>query len=272
MLILSDLDFTLLKTDLSISDYTKDIWNKTANKHKLSIATARSYTGVRELLKGLNLTEPLILLDGTIIAAPNGDIIHMNSLNSQIGDEVIDIVAKEIKLYPLIVAYVDGSEEFFYPKELNSFQQEIIKTMKNRKRIFENSTLRAKEHNLKMVYMSTKEDANRLTTTLKNIFGSEVEVKSFQDPYIDCYFSTVLHPKGDKAHALAKLEEIEGVEASNTTVFGDSHNDIGLFKKAGTKIAVANAIDELKEIADIVLPHTNDEDAVAKYLDKNILK
>jgi len=39
---------------------------------------------------------------------------------------------------------------------------------------------------------------------------------------------------------------------------------------AGVKVAVANAIEELKQRADIVLPHSNDEDAVARYLQENI--
>lgn len=270
VLYISDLDFTLLRSDLSISSYTKYIWNKVASNNKISIATARSYTGVSELLKGLNLKEPLILLDGTIIATPSGDIIQMSAINKELGNEVIDIVAKSVNLYPLIVALIDGKEEFFYPKVLNSYQKELLKTMQNRRRVFANEKLTAKDNNLKIVYLSSKEDAAKLTAALKEVLGNNIEIKSSQDPYIDCYFTTILHPQGDKAHALAKLEEIEGVNIENTTVFGDSHNDIGLFKKAGTKVAVANAIDELKELASTVLPHTNDEDAVAKYLDNTL--
>jgi len=59
-LFLSDLDFTLLRSDTTLSDFTKDVWNRVNSKAKLSIATARSYTGVSELLKGLELKEPLI--------------------------------------------------------------------------------------------------------------------------------------------------------------------------------------------------------------------
>jgi hydroxymethylpyrimidine pyrophosphatase-like HAD family hydrolase len=44
-----------------------------------------------------------------------------------------------------------------------------------------------------------------------------------------------------------------------------------MFKKAKKAIAVKNALDEVKKQADIVLPHTNDEEAVAKYLKKEIL-
>ena len=267
-LILSDLDFTLLKSNLTISPYTKEVWNKVANKEKLSIATARSYTGIKELLNGLTLKEPLILLDGTLIAAPNGEVIDLKAINKELGDEIIDLVAKISGIYPLIVAYENGSEHFFYPKILNEYQKELIKSMQNRKRFFSNDKLRAKDKNLKIVYLSSKEDANKITKTLKDTFGDNIEIKSSKDPYINCYFTTILHPHGDKAHALEKLEALEGVDIKNTIVFGDSYNDIGLFKKAGLKIAVANAVDELKEIADIILPYTNDEDAVAKYLDK----
>jgi len=70
----------------------------------------------------------------------------------------------------------------------------------------------------------------------------------------------------DKANALKELEEILNVSKDEVTVFGDSVNDIGMFEYAGKKIAVKNAIDEVKKRADIVLEYTNDEDAVAKYL------
>ncbi len=77
---------------------------------------------------------------------------------------------------------------------------------------------------------------------------------------------TVLHPHGDKAHALETIADHLGRELRDFTVFGDSINDLGMFDKAGTAVAVKNALDEVKANADIVLPHTNDEDAVAKYL------
>ena len=271
MLFLSDLDFTLLRSDTSLSDFTKEVWNRANKKAKLSIATARSYTGVKELLKGLELKEPLILLDGTIIAKPNGEILHMAALNRELGNTIIEKIKKELHIEPLIVAYEKGSEHFYYPKKLNEFQKELIKSMELRKRIFCEGELKAKEKNLKIVYQANKEQNEALLSLLKRDFASEIEIKSTLDPYYKCYFTTILHKEGDKAHALKKLEAIEEVSIEKTTVFGDSHNDLGLFSVAGVKIAVANAIDELKEKADIILPWSNDEDAVAKYLEKKLL-
>jgi len=63
-----------------------------------------------------------------------------------------------------------------------------------------------------------------------------------------------------------------GFDLNKLTVFGDNFNDVGMFEIAGTSVAVANAQDGVKKLAKIVLEHTNDEDAVAHYLDslKNV--
>ena len=272
-LYLTDLDKTFLRSDLTISDFSREVWNDAvARGAKLSVATARSYTGVMKLLEGLYLKEPLILLDGVMIAAPDGRILHLSALGREAGDEIIDFVHRESGLYPLLVGLErDDRERFVYPKKRNRYQEELLATFHNDRRLIDADPLRAMERNLKIVYLDTDEVTAALEEGLKNRFGEMIEVKRSKDPYIDCYFLTVLHAEGDKAHALMRLEAIEGVDRAHTTVFGDSHNDIGLFAAAGRKIAVANAIDELKAAADIVLPWTNDEDAVARFLKKEIL-
>jgi len=40
-----------------------------------------------------------------------------------------------------------------------------------------------------------------------------------------------------------------------------------MFELASTAVAVANAQEGVKSQADVILSHTNDEDAVAKYLE-----
>ncbi len=265
---LTDLDKTFLRTDLSVSDFSRNIWNSAvSNGVKLSVATARSYTGVCKLLKGLHLKEPLIVLDGVMITSADGDTIHVSALGRDIGDEIIEIGRQQADLFPLLVGLdSNGVERFIYPKRRNSYQEELLRTYHNDRRLLDADPLRAMEKNLKIVYMESEEVTAQIELALKEKFKDEIEIKRSKDPYMDCWFMTVMHAEGDKAHALRKLEEIEGVNREHTTVFGDSHNDLGLFSSAGRKIAVANAIDELKAVADIVLPWTNDEDAVARFL------
>ena len=42
---------------------------------------------------------------------------------------------------------------------------------------------------------------------------------------------------------------------------------MGMFKLAGTSVAVANAQPEVKDMASFVSSYTHEEDAVAKYLE-----
>jgi hypothetical protein len=81
-----------------------------------------------------------------------------------------------------------------------------------------------------------------------------------------CHFLTILHKDADKAHGIRSVSEAVGFDLNKLTVFGDNYNDIGMFELAKNAVAVANAQEGVKRKADIVLAHTNDEDAVARYL------
>jgi len=51
-------------------------------------------------------------------------------------------------------------------------------------------------------------------------------------------------------------------------VFGDNLNDLSMFQVADERYAVANAVQELKEIATGVI-ESNDNDGVARWLKEN---
>ncbi len=74
-------------------------------------------------------------------------------------------------------------------------------------------------------------------------------------------------PKGiTKASALCKLVEILGINKRRTVAIGDYYNDIEMVKEAGVGVAVANACEELKKVADYITV-TNEEDAIAKVIE-----
>lgn len=57
-----------------------------------------------------------------------------------------------------------------------------------------------------------------------------------------------------------------GVGTEEVTAFGDDYADIGMLRLCGRGIAMGNAIDEVKEAADLVIGG-NDEDGIAAYLE-----
>ena len=58
---------------------------------------------------------------------------------------------------------------------------------------------------------------------------------------------------------------MRGLKTEEMIAFGDDYADIGMLKLCGKGIAMGNAIDEVKEKADLVIG-SNDEDGIAEYL------
>lgn len=73
-------------------------------------------------------------------------------------------------------------------------------------------------------------------------------------------------PKGvDKGTVLPRLAEHLGISMDKTIAIGDYNNDIGMIRTAGLGIAVSNAVDEVKAIADHVTV-SNEEHAIARII------
>ena len=70
-----------------------------------------------------------------------------------------------------------------------------------------------------------------------------------------------------KWNGIRAMLEISGCPAEETVYFGDDYDDIEPIKMCGVGVAVANAIDEVKCVADYITG-TNDEDGVAKFIEE----
>ena len=80
----------------------------------------------------------------------------------------------------------------------------------------------------------------------------------------------VMHKEATKAQAVAALATLWGIEPSEIVAFGDDRNDLDLLSYAGIGVAMANAVDAVKEAADQITA-TNEEDGVAVWLEEHVL-
>ena len=92
----------------------------------------------------------------------------------------------------------------------------------------------------------------------------------------DTYFSVsenwiyqIMAKNDTKWNAVQEVLDTYGFLKDEALYFGDDNDDVESIKNIGTGIAMGNAIERVKENADIVID-TNDNDGVAKYL-KEIL-
>ena len=88
--------------------------------------------------------------------------------------------------------------------------------------------------------------------------------------YTDSALVTFQHIDARKETALSAVMEQLNVLPGEVAAFGDDRNDIEMLRVCGIKVAVANALDEVKAVADYICSDC-DDDGVATWLEENVL-
>ena len=73
-------------------------------------------------------------------------------------------------------------------------------------------------------------------------------------------------PLADKGQALTALANKLGISRRQILAIGDNDNDLGMLRAAGTAVAMGNATESVKAMADFTAP-SNNEDGVASVLE-----
>ncbi len=81
---------------------------------------------------------------------------------------------------------------------------------------------------------------------------------------------SVSHASATKLHGVMTVAEKLNVDPKEMIGVGDGYNDFPLLMACGLKIAMGNAVPELKAVADFIAP-TVEEDGVATVIEKFIL-
>ncbi|MGB5554242.1 MAG: HAD-IIB family hydrolase, partial [Flavobacteriaceae bacterium] len=116
----------------------------------------------------------------------------------------------------------------------------------------------------KIMLMGTKESTDLMFDALRSKFAYAVQQYRSNDTLIEISPKTVSKLSAI-SYVLAKDETLEDVIA-----FGDNYNDIEMLKNVGCGVAVANARDEVKAIANHIALK-NVDDGVAHFIKQHIL-
>ena len=80
----------------------------------------------------------------------------------------------------------------------------------------------------------------------------------------------ITHAQATKQHGIFEVAKILNISTDDIIGVGDGYNDFPLLMACGLKVAMGNAVPDLKAIADYIAP-TVDEDGVADVINKFIL-
>ena len=108
-------------------------------------------------------------------------------------------------------------------------------------------------------------------------FYDRIEAALTEDTYHTIAHSGVINRlvqvmsiSANKWNGVKTMLEYFGISPQDAVYFGDDNDDIEAMKNCGVGVAVANAIDAVKAVADVVV-ESNDEDGVAQYIEREIL-
>ena len=97
-----------------------------------------------------------------------------------------------------------------------------------------------------------------------------IAVHKLSSKWENKYELSVTHAGATKETAIHEVAQLLRITPQEIISVGDGHNDIPLLMACGLKIAMENAVDELKSIADFIAPSV-DEDGVITVIKKFII-
>lgn len=249
-LLLFDLDGTLLQSDKTISARTKAAINKCREKGMLiGVSTSRSEHNSLVYLH--DLMPDILISSGGALVKYKGEYIYKAEFSAQQTREMIDI-ARDVCGRDCEIT-IDTIDEHYWnykvdPKLVDKSWGDSIYTD------FSDFS----KCSLKMcVEIFDSEKAKILSDRL-----SECDCIRFSDGY----WYKFTKKNVTKENAIIQITQSCGFGTDSIIAFGDDYADIGMLQLCGMGVAMGNAIDEVKEHADVVI-ESNDEDGIAKFLE-----
>ncbi|MGX7072340.1 Cof-type HAD-IIB family hydrolase [Helcococcus kunzii] len=248
-----DIDGTLLSHTEGISPSTVEALRLCKEKgYKIFICTGRSYAGVPELIYSFNF-------DGIIAAA--GGYVKVGDeviFSHEIPDHLVDNIVYHLNKHntPFIL---EGTEYIYTDKELLrdfELRTEELKKIKEKSK-YEHSAydyMFVAHKNIDEYY------ENRTPISAMAIHGDGPESYREFESFIDRDFYLIkyekfadLVPKGvNKFTGIQLILDHFRANLKDTIAFGDSLNDYEMIKFCEIGVAVGNASDPLKEVADYI--------------------
>lgn len=272
-LFVSDLDGTLLNEKADISDKAADILNDLIeNGLNFTFATARTAASALKITEKLNLKLPCILMNGVSIYDTVTGRYMKNEYIKPENALAVSEIFKRHNLHPFMYKIERDMLYAVYSDFSNRAMKDFyaVRRVKYDKPFIKCSDL-SEAADSGTVYFTILDSYEKLLPVKCEIEKNKgVKLAFYRDVYHKEYwFLEVFGSAASKYNAVVFLKNYGAYES--ITGFGDNLNDIPLFNACDRKIAVGNAKNELKDIADYVIGDNN-SDSVALWIKDNYLK
>lgn len=282
-----DLDGTLLNQYGAVGEETKKILKNVMDKGTdIVLASGRPVDAIKQIAKEIESKNYFIAGNGALIYDLQKDeIIYKETIKKEKVLEIIKICNENNIYYNIYTKNEILSSELkynvlYYYKE-NKNKEERNKTKINIVQDIYKYIEEQEEEILKItVCDENKSIFDSILKRLKKVKGIEVlevehmsrkVIKNGTDTVeINYYYTEIMLKDTDKWKAIQYLINKLNIQKEEIIAIGDNSNDKQMIQNAGLGIVMKGSAKEVIDIADYVTEQTNNENGVAKALEKFI--
>lgn len=264
-LIISDMDGTFLKED---SDNSNDIplyqnMIKYIKDTKLAFASGRNLYSMISKSKIIGIYDYLDYIvsdNGALIYDIKEDeLIYKNIIDSNLAYEIYNFV--DNMNYDIAISVYTWDKMYLFG-EIFLSNKEVPKTYATLVNVKDIASLPTTDI-AKIVLFVKPQDQDIVFNEINKKYSDKIEAMPSET------FLVELTNKGvTKGSALRSLKSYNGIDVSEMISFGNALNDIDMIKTTKYGIAVANAMNEVKEVADYITDDDSNNNAVINTIIK----
>ena len=258
-LLITDLDGTLLPPDKVIpeSDLEK-IRQFQRDGGSFTIATGRSLPAVEMYLDMFELKIPIILYNGSVVYDCGSKKAVVSRLMPQPASR--QMVRDVIERFPDIGIDLITADDKVYVPKLNRLEEEHLEITKVEAVFCGIDDI--PDNWYKLILMREEHLIPELAEFVRSKGYEGIHFVNSHNIYYEA-----LPAASTKGSALTDIRRLCGYEDYTIYAAGDYNNDIEMLEAADVGICPSNAIDDVKQIADIVLPQSCSEHFISAAID-----
>lgn len=268
----SDMDGTLLRNDATLSEYSFNALSRMIGAGLwFTVASARSAISIRPMLRGLELSLPVIEFNGAFVTdlASNCKLI-INDLQKSALIAAYGIVT-DFGIRPFVSTYDGTCDRVFYERSANEGMDWYVNDRQvasdPRFTVVSDVTNHFDERVVCLTVIERRHVVEQLRTQIEAEIPTGIEVQHMENQYHDGWHWLTIHDaKANKGEGLESLVEFTGLNGVARVVFGDHMNDLQMFTAADRSYAVSNAKEALKREATAHIG-SNQEDSVVRFIE-----
>ncbi|MEO6655560.1 MAG: Cof-type HAD-IIB family hydrolase [Pyrinomonadaceae bacterium] len=279
-----DLDGTTLNSLGQIPDANREAIRAAEDAGALvTIATGRRFRDAQPLGIDLALNAPLITHNGGLLKyAGSEETVHCSLLTTEVSLEVVR-AGKAFGGDALVSTDPHGLGTLLYDriaddniplKKYLRWSESLHGVEIGRSGVAHVSSLEdiLTEHEIVHISFSGNcESMRELESALNGEFQGTVTILATVYTTLNFTLLDILPPEASKGHGLARLAELNNLNAENVMAIGDNFNDLEMLEYAGTPVVMGNADAKLREMPNFYTTLSNDESGVAAAIERFIL-